>query len=95
MSNSTPPINTSPTKTTNINAPNNVTTPNRSHVLSQSQQSGGIEVLTEATVCTSNEAFSPLARVSVQSAESTLYDENLYYQVPAAAFVTAADASRY
>ena len=89
MSNSTSPINNSPTNTTDINAPNNLQTPSRTHVVSQSQRSGGIEALIEATVRTSNDVFSPLVRGSVESAQSSLYDENLYSQVPAVAIATS------
>ena len=59
MNNITPTSNASPTNTTDVNTYSQPSTPNRFNVVSQSQGSGGIEALIEATVRTSNDVFSP------------------------------------
>ena len=59
MNSNTTPNDASPTNTTDINAHNPTTTPIRNNVVSQSQGSGGIEALIEATVRTSNGVFTP------------------------------------
>ena len=64
MNTNTPSNDASPTNTTDLNTHNNPSTPNRTNVVSQSQGSGGIEALIEATVRTSNGVFSPLVENS-------------------------------
>ena len=83
MNNITPSNDASPTSTPNINTPDTPSTPNRTHVVSQSQGSGGIEALIEATVRTSNGVFSHMVESEMDSIEAHLYDDNLYSQVPA------------
>ena len=83
MNTNTASNDASPTNTTDLNTHNNISTPNRSNVVSQSQGSGGIEALIEATVRTSNGVFTPTVERALDSLEVNLYDENLHSQVPA------------
>ena len=89
MNSNTTPNNTSPSNVTNINAPNNISTPNRNNVVSQLQGSGGINALIDATVRTSsNGVFTPMVEEQLDTLEASLYDENLHSQVPANAIAT-------
>ncbi len=88
MNSNTTPNDTSPTNTTNINAHNPTTTPIRNNVVSQSQGSGGIEALIEATVRTSNGVFTPQVEQQLDTLEAHLYDDNLNSQIPTDAFAT-------
>ena len=83
MNTNTPSNDASPTNTTDLNTHNNPSRPNRSNVVSQSQGSGGIEALIEATVRTSNGVFTPTVERALDSLEVNLYDKNLHSQVPA------------
>ena len=83
MNTNTPSNDASPTNTTNTNAHNTPTTPNRTNIVSQSQGSGGIEALIEATVRTSNGVFTPIVERQLDNLEAHLYDDNLHSQVPA------------
>ena len=49
MNSNTTPNGTSPSNVTNINHHKNISTPTRNNVVSQSQDSGGINALIEAT----------------------------------------------
>ena len=88
MNSNTTPNNASPTNTTNINAHNPTTTPIRNNVVSQSQGSGGIEALIEATVRTSNGVFTPQVEQQLDTLEAHLYDDNLNSQIPTDAIAT-------
>ena len=87
MDANTPPTDTSPANITDINTTNNLSTPNTTNVVSQSQRSDGIEALIEATVRTSNGVFSPLVEGEIGDMEAQLYDDNLHSQVPASELV--------
>ena len=86
MHTTTPSNDASPTNTTNINTHNNPSTPNRINVVSQSRGSGGIEALIQATGRTSKAVFPPLVETEMDSIVAHLYNDNLFYQVPANAF---------
>ena len=81
MDSNTPSNDASPTNTTDTNAHNAPTTPIRNNIVSQSQGSGGIEALIEATVRTSNGVFTPTVERALDSLEANLYDDNLHSQV--------------
>ena len=83
MDSNTPSNDASPTNTTDTNAHNAPTTPIRNNIVSQSQGSGGIEALIEATVRTSNGVFTPTVARQLDNYEAHLYDDNLHSQVPA------------
>ena len=83
MNTNNPSNDASPTNTTDLNTHNNPSTPNISNVVSQSQGSGGIEALIEATVRTSNGVFTPTVERQLDNLEAHLYDDNLHSQVPA------------
>ena len=87
MDANTPPTDTPPANITDINTTNNLSTPNTTNVVSQSQRSDGIEALIEATVRTSNGVFSPLVEGEIGDMEAHLYDDNLHSQVPASELV--------
>ena len=87
MDSNTPPTDTSPANITDINTTNNLSTPNTTNVVSQSQRSDGIKALIEATVRTSNGVFSPLVEGEIGDMEAQLYDDNLHAQVPASELV--------
>ena len=91
MNNITPTRDASPTDTNDVNTHSQPSTPNRFiNVVSQSQGSGGIDALIEATVRTSNDEFSPMSQTQIRPMEVSahLYDDNLNSQVPADAVVT-------
>ena len=80
MNNITPTRDASPTNTNDVDTHGQPSTPNRFiNVVSQSQGSGGIDALIEATVRTSNDVFSPMVQRQIGPMEvsALLYDDNL------------------